>query len=112
MPRVVPFTGQPKESLIITLGGRKLRMRATYRDLDGVWSLDVLDASEATEVPLIQGVSIVMGVDILEPYGLGIGGLFAVPNERPRDEAGRGELGGRVRLVHYNVDELAALEAG
>lgn len=111
MPRLIPFTGQPQEFLNIALGGRKLRMRALYANLTDDWKLDVFDATGPTPVALVAGVAIVMGADIIKPYRLGIGGIYAEPMADPRDDAGRGELGNRIRLVHYTQDELDALEA-
>lgn len=109
MPREIPFSGASRESMDITLSGRSLRIRTRYAHVQGVWTIDIFDLSSEEPVPLVLGLVIVLGVDMLAPYGLEIGGLIASANPRSRDEAKRGELGGRVRVVHYTEAELEAL---
>lgn len=111
MPSIVPFTGRPQESMSITIAGRRLRLRARYANLTNIWTLDVFDNAGDGPVPIVQGVNIVMGADLLAPYLLGIGGLYAEPTADPMTDAGRGELGNRIRLIHYTQAELDALEA-
>lgn len=108
MPSRIPFTGGPQEAMNITIEGRSLRLRARYANLVSVWTLDVLDNSGSTAVPLVVGVPILMGVDLIKPYRLGIGSLYAEPSSRPRDDAGRGELGNRINLVHYAPGEAVS----
>lgn len=108
MPSVVPFTGNSQESMAIVIESRKLRLRARYANLTNTWTLDVFENSGTEPVPIVSGVPILMGVDMLKPYRIGIGGLYAEPAERPRDDAGRGELGNRIRLMHYSPAEMDA----
>jgi hypothetical protein len=89
----------------ITIEGRSLRLRARYGQLLNTWTLDILDNSTAEVLPLVMGVPIVMGADLVKPYRLEIGSLYAEANARPRDDAGRGELGNRINLVHYAPGE-------
>lgn len=109
MPREIPFSGASKEAMTISLAGQRLKLRARYANLVNAWTLDIFDAAGLELVPLVQGVAIVMGIDLLRPYPLGIGGIFAVANADQRTDAGRGELGTRVKLYHYTPDEMAAV---
>ena len=102
----IPLTGYPNESVDLVLNGRPVRLRADYANLTNTWRIDLFDRSTTPPTPLVRGVPVLIGVDILKPYGLGLGSLVAVPNERPRDDAGRGELGVRVNLVQANPEEL------
>ena len=105
----LPFSGAPKESMDVDLVGRKLRIRSRFSNLMETWTISIYDIAGDGEVPLVEGVVVVIGADLLAPYALGLGGLFAEPQDRPLDDPKRGELGQRVRLVHYTPEELAAL---
>jgi hypothetical protein len=104
----LPFTGAPKESMDVTLDGRKLRIRARYSNLINVWSISIYDIGGDATVALVEGVAVVIGADLIEPYALKLGGLFAEPTESTLVDAGRGELGVRVKLVYYTTEEMAA----
>lgn len=106
MPREIPFTGAPKESMTIVLSGRKLSLRARYANITNVWTLDIFDVSGLEPVELVRGIAIVMGIDLLRPYPIQIGSIFAEASSDPRVDAGRGELGSRVKLVHYTEAEM------
>lgn len=105
MPARVPFTGGSRQAMSITIAGRSLRLRADYANLTNTWRLDIFDNAGESPVPLAVGIPILMGVDLVKQYRLGIGSLYAEPNARPRDDAGRGELGSRINLVHYAPGE-------
>lgn len=110
MPSIIPFTGIPQESMSMALSGRRLRLRARYANVTNTWTLDILDNSGSAAVPLVMGVPIRMGVDLIKPYRLEIGSLYAEANARPRDDAAIGELGNRINLVHYTEAERDAIE--
>ena len=73
---VVPFTSNPFETFSCALNGTVYQFRTNYNERNGVWSFDLAD--DATGAPLISGVPILLGCDLLAPYGLGIGSMFAV----------------------------------
>lgn len=102
--RLIPFTGLPAESLTLELGDRRLVFEALYSELSGVWSLSISEGGSA----LVAGLAVVIGVDLLAPYNLGIGRLYAVAIESPEVDAGEGELGIRVLLVHLTEGEASA----
>lgn len=108
MPSKIPFTGVPRESMDVILAGRSLRLRSRYANLVGTWRLDIEDLDGDDPTPILTGIPIVVGVDLLAPYGLGLGSLFAEATERSGDDPKRGELGGRVSLIHYAPSELEA----
>ena len=104
----LPFSGHPKESMDVVLEGRSLRIRSRFANLMETWTISIFDIAGDEPVPLIEGIPVLIGADLLAPYALELGGLFAEPNERPREDAKRGELGTRVRLIHYTPEELEA----
>ncbi|MEZ4330432.1 MAG: hypothetical protein R3F35_01665 [Myxococcota bacterium] len=107
----IPFTGAPKESVDVKIGGRKIEFKAHYANLMNSWTVSLFDRSTTPPTPLVQGVAVVMGVDLLQPYPLGLGSLFALPSADDRRDAGAGELGVRIKLVHVSKDEVEAILA-
>jgi len=64
-PYEVPLTPDP-QSLRITLGGTPYRLTVAYRDAnEGGWVLDIADANDA---PIISGIPLVTGADLLGQY--------------------------------------------
>ena len=106
MPIEIPFSGAPRESLSITLAGKNLRLSARYQNFVGYWTLDVFDADQDEPLPLVRGVVVALDTDMLKPYALGLGAIVPRATERPRDEAKLGELGRRVKLIHFSPDEI------
>lgn len=104
----IPFSGFPREVMTVPLLGRRIRIRARYSNLMQVWTVDLSEVIGDATVPLVSGLVVVLGADLLASYGLGLGGLFAVASDRPNEDAKRAELGGRVKLIHYTPEELAA----
>jgi hypothetical protein len=73
---VVPFTSDQFRTFNCALNGVAYDFSTNYNDRNGVWSFDMAD--HATGAPIISGVPILIGCDLLAPYGLGIGSMFAV----------------------------------
>jgi hypothetical protein len=74
--QVVPFTSDPWQSFSCSLDGVEYGFAANYNDRNGVWSFDL--SLKSTEEILVAGVPILLGCDMLAPFGLGIGKMFAV----------------------------------
>ena len=73
---IIPFNSTPFRTFTTTLNGAKYQFATNYNDRNGVWSFDLADG--VTGNPLASGVPILLGCDLLAPYGLGIGSLYAV----------------------------------
>ena len=73
---IVPFTSTPWETFSCALDGTTYRFSTNYNERNGVWSFDLYD--DTTGAPLALGVPILLGCDLLAPYGLGIGSMYAV----------------------------------
>lgn len=75
----------------ISLQGRQLRLRVTYRDEAG-WILDILATDD---MPIITGIPLVSGVDLLAAYRhLGLtGGLYLVSEEAAQEYPTKTNLG-------------------
>ena len=73
--QVIPFTADPWQTFSCSLNGVEYGFRASYNDRNGVWYFDL--SLKVTEEVLVAGIPILLGCDLLEPFGLGIGAMFA-----------------------------------
>jgi hypothetical protein len=73
---VVPFTSVSWDKFSTVLDGVEYGFRPSFNTRNGVWSFDL--SLEKTGAVLAAGVPILIGCDMLAPYALGIGSLFAV----------------------------------
>lgn len=88
-------------------GERRVTVRVRYNPTSDRWSFDLA----IDDVPVIYGRRIVLFVDLLKPFKLGIGAMFAVPATIGA-EADRESLpSGAVRLYHATQDEIDAAKA-
>lgn len=76
MLQVIPFTSDPWQSFSCSLAGVEYGFLASYNDRNGAWSFDL--SLQATGQVLVAGVPILLGCDLLAPFGLGIGTMIAV----------------------------------
>ncbi len=83
----IPLTPEP-QSFGISLAGRELRLavrwaESTCPDAPGGWLLDIYDAPDDL-APLVLGIPLVAGCDLLRPYAyLGIGGGLYLSGDMP-----------------------------
>ncbi|TJZ75577.1 phage baseplate plug family protein [Chitiniphilus eburneus] len=78
----IPLTPDPQR-FTVTLSGVDYRMTVQYRDaVNGGWVLDIGDANDE---PIVNGIPMVTGVNLLEQYGyLGFtGGLWVQTTDDP-----------------------------
>lgn len=87
MSGVVEIPLQPSQATIFTttLNQKAYVMRLTYNtEGDGSWILDIGDANQ---VPLVAGIPLVSGTDLLAQYNhLGFGGALVVTTDRNAGE--------------------------
>lgn len=103
--RELPIIDAPSQAFTTTLSGRRCDFVINYSTWADRWSFD-LDVDGAR---VLSGRKIVLGVDLVQPFGLGIGNLIAAPWGDDAAEPGRTELpSGRVRLFHFDDEEVAA----
>lgn len=79
----IPLSPNPQR-FGITLAGVAYRMTVRYRDADmGGW---ILDISDTNENPIIAGIPLVTGADLLAQYAtLGFGGVLFVTTDGDLD---------------------------
>lgn len=99
----------PASTQIVTLDGVRVSLRVWWNARVQRWLLDV--ATGAGE-PIASGLALVTGRSLLSRFGLRDdlppGVLTALDTANTGLEAGRDDLGTRVRLYYYDTDELVA----
>jgi hypothetical protein len=74
----IPLTPQ-SQVLFVALSGTTYRLSVTWRKLAATWFLDIADSSGN---PLVSGIALVTGADLLGQYAyLGIGGQLRVATD-------------------------------
>jgi hypothetical protein len=87
------------------LNGRRVTIRLRYNVTSEHWSMDL----SVDDQPVLRGRRVVTGVDLLQPFRLGIGAIFAWP-QRPDLSPNRNNLPrALVGLYHASAAEIAAV---
>lgn len=102
----LPISSDPAQSFVTQLGDTKFRFEIKFNDRSSVWTMDLID--EVTKEPLLYSIPLVLGLDLLEPYNLGIGHLLVVDESNRGRDAGPGDLGSRVKAYWFSPDEVPA----
>lgn len=95
---------EPRQKFSVLLNRRRVTFELWYNLTNDRWSMDLaIDGA-----PVLHGRRIVTGVDLLAPFNLGIGILFAFP-EVAGSVPNRAALPlGTVRLYHTTQEEVDA----
>lgn len=94
----IPVIDAPFQTLTTSLNGTPVGLALSYNETSDRWSFDLSVKGEI----VITGRRIVLGVDLLKPFGLGLGKLVAVDWDGVGAEPGRSDLpAGLVRLLSY-----------
>ena len=90
----------PHQSFSVQLDGTVYRMRLRYNSRAGHWTLDLADAAAN---PLVSGVAVRLGVDLLAQYAddrFPAGKLFAMNWVEAYREPARDDFGSDVVLIY------------
>jgi hypothetical protein len=90
----------PHQSFSVTLNGTVFGFKLRYNSRAGHWALDLYDAGAN---PLLSGIAIRLGVDLLAQYAgdtLPAGSLFAINWVDAYSEPDRDNFGSDVSLVY------------
>lgn len=102
----IPLTPEP-QAFGITLAGRSLRLvlrwaESPAAEVPGGWLLDILDQPDDT-TPLVCGIPLVAGCDLLAPYAyLELGGSLYISGDMPPT---LDNLGDTVLLIFETEDD-------
>jgi hypothetical protein len=93
----IPIIAAPFQRLQTTLNGITVGLVLAWNDWLGRWSLSV----ELDDVPVASGLRMVLGVDLIAGFGLGIGQLMLVDWAKKGGNPGYDELpSGEFRLIN------------
>jgi hypothetical protein len=100
---IVPLTPEPQR-FFIALAGKKYRLLLRYRSaVEGGWILDIADDQD---VPLVQGIALVTGTDLLGPYAyLGLGGSLVTETDGDIDAVPTVENLGLASKLYFVTDD-------
>jgi len=95
-PFEIPLQATP-QTLAITLAGVQYRLTVRWNWVNASWVIDIADSSN---VPILSGIPMVTGADLLEQFGyLGFGGqLIAQTDNNPDVVPTFTDLGGTGHL--------------
>lgn len=97
---------EPKQKFSVLLAGRRVTFTLWYNQVSERWSFDLA----VDGAPVLHGRRIVTGVDLIAPFNLGLGIIFAWSDadEVPDREA---LMIGTVKLYHTTQEEVDAAVA-
>lgn len=101
----IPVTADAAQSFVTQLGDVKFKFDLQWNDRSSQYSLTL--TNDETEQVYVQGLPLVLGTDLLEPYSLGLGALLVVDMNNTHTEATLDSLGARVKLYWFSEDEVA-----
>ncbi len=88
------------------INGRRVTIRLRYNPTSERWSFDL----SIDDKPVLHGRKVVTGVDLLAPFDLGLGVIFAasITDGSVPDRAAL--PAGTVRLFHATAEEVAEVQ--
>jgi hypothetical protein len=101
----LPLSSDPAQSFITQLGSTKYQFDVRWNDRAAVWCADIVDA--ATQQAILQGLPLVLGCELLQPYNLAMGRLLVVDETGTAKDASYDDLGTRVNVYWISADEVA-----
>ena len=93
----IPLTSAPEQLFSISLSGTLYDIRVVYNTRQAIWSISIYDRT--TSEALVEGVALLIGVNILNQYNLPITNLYMVDTKQLNSDATSDNLGSDVRLV-------------
>lgn len=100
----LPITNDPAQEFITQLGDRKFSFEIKYNDVSRVWTMDIADP--ISNLPILLGLPLILGANLLEPYNLNIGGLGAFDTTSLAADATAEDMGTRVKIYWWTDDEI------
>ena len=99
-PYEIPLSPIP-QTFTIDLGATTYQLTVTYNGVSEVWNLDIADQ---TGVPILQGLPIVAGCDMLEQFGyLKFGGQLIAQTDHSDDAPTLANLGSTGNLYYVTT---------
>lgn len=97
------FTSDGARTMVTQLGATKYTLEVRYNERAGVWALTIGDA--VAQTVLLDSLPLVLGVDLLQPYNLGIGSIIVNDEDGNGLDAGPDDLGVRIKAYWISPDD-------
>lgn len=100
-----PIADAADQQFSQTISNQRVTFRLRWNLTTGYWSMDLA----VDDLPVLTALRVVLGIDLLEPYDLKLGRVFALPYKTDA-KPGREELpSGDVRIYHATEEEIEAV---
>jgi hypothetical protein len=100
----LPLTTDCPQSFNCQLGETTYQFNLIWNDRSSVWMMDIINPT--TQTPIISGLALVLGADLLEDSALGIGALVVVDETGTGTEASVTSLGDTTNVYWISPDVL------
>lgn len=99
----IPLNSSPEQLFSITLSGQTYDCRVILNSRTGVWSISF--SQSGTDI--VNGVSLLGGVDILKQYNIPIKNAYIVNLDMPNEDATKDNLGIVAKLFILTDEEVS-----
>lgn len=99
----IPLNSSPEQLFSITLSGQTYDCRVILNSRTGVWSISF--SQSGTDI--VNGVSLLGGVDILKQYNIPIENAYIVNLDMPNEDATKDNLGIVAKLFILTDEEVS-----
>jgi hypothetical protein len=103
----IPLLNSVSQEFVITLDGVNYKLLVKYNDRAGIWTMDITE--NVSKKILVEGVPLVLGQALLEPYNFGMGEMMVYDNSDKGTEADFDNWETQNVLVWFSASEVAAL---
>lgn len=100
----LPLSSDISQRFTCQLGDNELQFDVRFNDRQGVWLMSITDAS--TNTKQVDGVALLLGCELLEPFNLGLGYLIVYDEDGTNKDATETDLGSRVNVYWLSYDEI------
>lgn len=96
--QIIPLTADSPSSVFVTLEGAVHRINTRRNETDKAWYMDLINTETDQRW---NGIKLVLGVDLIFPYGISIlGRFFMIDESNEFIDPTETELGDRFKLVY------------
>jgi hypothetical protein len=107
MIAALPLTTDTPQTFTTQLGATTYQFNLYWNDRSNVWLMDLVNPT--TQTPIVTGLALVLGADLLAPYSLGIGSLIVIDETGTHTEATVTSLGTTTNV--YWIDPATVASA-
>jgi hypothetical protein len=100
----IPIISSVAQQSVVQLIDTKYRLDFKYNERSEIWTIGI--SNEASKDILIQGLPLVLGQELLEPYNFNIGRMFVIDNRNRGEEADFEGFEDTHSLVWISADEV------